>query len=152
MPPERSTRSDPAGEAVAEDEIVAVAERTDQVVEPAEVVRVVRVAHDDDLAARLREPAEVGVAVAAASLVDHLGPRSGSQLGRTVGRAIVDDDHFEVGKNLARQRSQAAWENPLTIPVDDYYRNKGRVRHFPETWESRAVCTELGVSCSRTAN
>src|SRR5439155_6875400 len=96
MRPRHRARVDRAVEARAEDEVVALLERVDESRERVERVGPVRVAHDDVLAARVREAGEVRAAVAAARLLDDGRSVGGRDLRGLVARPVVDDDHLSV--------------------------------------------------------
>ena len=57
-------------------------------------VGAVSVGHDDEIAAGMIEPGEVGAAVAPASLDNDACAVRGRDLGRAIARTVVDDDHF----------------------------------------------------------
>ena len=80
--------------AVADDHVGAGGERRHQVIEVAEIVGVVAVAHDEPFAAGLTEAATQGRAVAAHGLVHDDGAGVGRELGRAVVGAVVDNDDF----------------------------------------------------------
>ena len=81
-------------EARADDEVVALLEPVDERRELLQRVRLVGVAHHDVLALRLGEPGQVGAPVAAALLGDDARAVLGRDLGRAVGRGVVDHDHL----------------------------------------------------------
>ena len=111
------SRLDAAGEPVAQHEVVAVLELADEVVDPAEVVRGVGVAHHD-------VPAASGVDAAAecrsvAALADAHDPGA-ELLGdpvRAVGAAVVGYDHLtgEAGRGDPDERALDAEADRLRL-------------------------------------
>ena len=55
--------------------------------------------------------------------------RSFERRKRSVRRAVIDDDHFEIGEILSREGGQTADNHVLAVPVNDHYRNNRRFRH-----------------------
>ena len=79
-------------ESRADDEVVATLQTIDEPRQLAHRIRVVRVAHDDVFAARRLETREVGTPVSTARLRYDDRAMCRRDLGRGVGRAVVDDD------------------------------------------------------------
>ncbi len=97
MRPGHGPVCDSAREPVPHDHVGATVEGRHQARQVTEVVGVVRVAHDDVVAAGLLESAQIGLAVAATPLVDDARARGGRDLRRPVRRPVVDDDNFTRG-------------------------------------------------------
>ena len=100
---------DVAAEARAHDELVAVAELLDERRELAEVVRAVAVAHDDVLAADVRERVDVRPTEAALRRRSTRAPRGERDLGRAIRRAVDDQDLAD----------HAGLREALLAPVDE---------------------------------
>ena len=92
--PRHRARRDAAGEAIADDEIVARAQPFDECVQVREVVAAVGVAHDHIATARGRDPTAQRAAVAARGDVHDPRARPGGELGRAVRTAVVRDEHL----------------------------------------------------------
>ena len=87
-------RLDFAAEPIAQTEVRPAAELLDEAANVREVVGIVGVAHDDELAAGLVEAAPQGVAVTFEMVRDDPRPRRLGDLDAVVGRAVIDDHHF----------------------------------------------------------
>src|SRR5689334_7303787 len=70
------------------------AQRLNEPRDVAEVVAVVRISHDKKSSARLAKTAEIGGPVASLRFVDDACAGFLGDLGGSVGRAVVNDDHF----------------------------------------------------------
>ena len=97
-------------EARAHHEVVAGRELVDERPELPQRVGLVGVPHHDVVAAGDGEPGEVGAAVARALLAHDDRAVLGGDLGRRIGRGVVDDDHLAGATRLA---------DPLERLVDD---------------------------------
>ena len=83
---------DASGEAVAHHQVVAFAQLGDERSNGQEVVAVVGVTHDHELASRRLDAADQGAAVALARHVDDTHPQLPGHRQRAVGAAVVGDD------------------------------------------------------------
>jgi len=101
---------DVTAEAGADHEVVSVLQQIDEHSELAQVVGSVPVGHDDEVPFGLGEPAQIGAPVPPPRLVDDARPRTLGDLGATVGRAIVDDNHLACPARAV---------DPFPGPVDD---------------------------------
>ena len=96
---------DAALEPVAHDQVGAVAQTLDQTVQAFEIIAVVGVAHDHEAAARRADPTDQRRAVAALRNGDDTGAQGFGHGLRTVGRAVVGDQHL-AGDAAASQVAQ----------------------------------------------
>src|SRR5439155_10995065 len=83
-------------QAVADDELRTALELIDEVRDLAEVVRQIRVDHDDVIALRSVEACEIRAAVSTARLEDDVRAGRACEVAAAVARAVVDDDHLPV--------------------------------------------------------
>ena len=97
---------DAAPEAVSHDEVVSVAKLLDEGHQGREVVAVVRVAHDDELAGCRLDAAHEGAPVAFLLHVDDTRPESFRDLDRAVRAAVVGDDDLAFEIVLAERSSR----------------------------------------------
>src|SRR6185436_14429807 len=88
--------ADAALEAVAHHERIAAAQLLHEPVEPAEIVAVVGVAHDDVAAAGGGDAGAERRAVAALGGRDHPGPGLRREPARFIARAVVGDQHLAL--------------------------------------------------------
>ena len=97
---------DPAREAIAHHQIVPRAQRVDERIDGGEVVRVIRIRHEDIGTARGIDAAHERGAVALRAYVDDARTRRARDLARTVGGAVVGDDDLAVDAKT-RKRGHA---------------------------------------------
>jgi hypothetical protein len=90
--PGHSPRKDPSLEAIAHDEVVSAAQALEERKQSAEVVRVIRVAHDDEATLSGSDAGLEGAAVTAVLGVDYAGAVGACDVGRTIGTAVVGYD------------------------------------------------------------
>ncbi len=111
---------------VSHHELRALIELPDEVGDLLEVVREVRVDHDDVVAAGGREAGEVRAPVPAPGLVHDRRAGGGGELGAAVLRAVVDDDHLArepaVLEDAARP-AHALVDVLLLVETGDHDRN-----------------------------
>ena len=88
-------------EARAHHEVVALRKALDERREVLHRIRLVGVAHHDEVALRDGEPGEVGAAVAGALLADDGRTVLRGDFGGAIGRRVVDDDHLARASGAA---------------------------------------------------
>ena len=94
MEPRHRLIGDAALEAVAHDEVRALAKLGEEAVERGKVIGVVAVAHDDVAAARRGDAGAERGAVAARRDLDDARPERPRDVAARIRRAVVGDDHF----------------------------------------------------------
>jgi hypothetical protein len=99
----------------------ARAERGDGAFDRVGPQRVVGVEEEDDVAARGGEAGIVGGGLARILAEDrlHAAAELVDDFGRSVGRAVVDDDHLEMRPCLRERAADRAAEKPRVIEVRD---------------------------------
>ena len=126
--------------AVAHDEVGAVLELLEEARDLAEVVGEVGVGHDDVAAAGGGEAGHVGVAVAAAALVDDAGAGLQRERGRVVLGVVVGDDDLAGDAVLGQRR-----ERPGDAALDVVGLVEARDDDADEELVLRRVGEEFGV-------